>query len=419
MDIYALFILAGIIIFLGFVGEFVFRKTNIPDVIWLMIFGIIIGPAFNFVQPESIVTIAPVFTTFALIFILFEGALNLKVRELFRGAAGGFVLALVNFIASVAVTTVIALLFGFGFVQSVLLGAVLGGTSSAVIIPIIKRLNIGKSTAASLTLESAFSDVLCIVAAVSIIQIYQIGVLQINSLVSGLLNSFVVSLFIGAIAGYIWIRVLYKLSHYVKSYMITIGFMLLIYGLTEYIGSNGAIACLAFGIMLGNADKIFKAFHNVENGAAIKGPELFFYAEVSFAIKSFFFVYLGILLQFKNVVPYLIALAIVVGLYLVRPVSTLTLGRGVSPKDKAMVDGLVPKGLAAAVLAQLPAQMGIPGTELFADVVLSVILITILASTVFVFLVEKNMFGGITSWYSRLFSRRPKMPESSDMNKQQ
>ena len=44
---------AGITIFLGVAGESFFKKTGIPDVAFLMILGVILGPLLGIVQPAS------------------------------------------------------------------------------------------------------------------------------------------------------------------------------------------------------------------------------------------------------------------------------------------------------------------------------------------------------------------------------
>src|SRR5690242_8204146 len=44
----------GIIIFLGVLGESFFRRTGIPDVAFLMVAGVIIGPIFGIVSTETV-----------------------------------------------------------------------------------------------------------------------------------------------------------------------------------------------------------------------------------------------------------------------------------------------------------------------------------------------------------------------------
>ena len=44
---------AGVVIFLGVAGEAFFKKTGIPDVAFLMVLGVIIGPVLGIIQPEA------------------------------------------------------------------------------------------------------------------------------------------------------------------------------------------------------------------------------------------------------------------------------------------------------------------------------------------------------------------------------
>lgn len=402
MEVYVFFAMLGAIIFLGFIGDLVFKRTNIPDVIWLILFGVLIGPVYKMVQIEAIESVAPAFITFALIFILFEGALHLKFREIFKGMYGGSMLAIVNFSISALVIAGIAYLFGFSMVQSALLGTILGGTSSAVVIPIVKRLNIAKPTITTLSLESAISDVLCIVGTLAVLEVHSLGVLDLPNFLNGLFDSFVVALFIGGAAGYVWLKILKFVSQHTKSYMITIAALLIVYSFTQYIGSSGAMACLAFGLVLGNSRKILEATGDDEaTSSTIKSSEMFFYEEISFLVKTFFFVYLGMLLEFSTPTPYIIAGIIVVCLYFIRPVSTISLGSKLSVDDRAIVDSLIPKGLAAAVLVQIATRNGGIETALLSEVVMATIILTILASTALVFLAEHKKFSGLSNFYAK------------------
>ncbi len=49
-----LLLAARLVIFLGVAGESFFRKTGIPDVTFLMIFGVILGPVFGIVDHEAV-----------------------------------------------------------------------------------------------------------------------------------------------------------------------------------------------------------------------------------------------------------------------------------------------------------------------------------------------------------------------------
>lgn len=397
MEIFILFALAALVIFIGFLGEIIFRKTNIPDVIWLMLVGIIIGLVFGeFTNGDILALISPIFTTFALVFILFEGAININVSQVAKGILSGVALTFISFVLSSLAVTIIMIMFGWDFLSGLLLGTALGGASSAVVVPIVKRLHIKKESAFVLTIESAISDVLCIVSAITIINIIKLNSFDLSRVLQNVFGAFAIAIFIGLIGGLFWVNIHGFMQKFSKSYMTTIAFMLLVYSFTEYVRSNGAIACLAFGLVLGNAQKYLKHKKEGEGFFSLSPDARFFYSEITFFIKSFFYVYLGMLMNFTNFNLILIGLLITFVLLLIRPLSVfLTVGKRTQDKDRIFMEILIPKGLAAAVLAQLALHEGIQNAEYFSTIVLAVIMFSILLATILVYFTEKGSFLGI------------------------
>ncbi|MFB5616362.1 MAG: peptidase, partial [Nitrosopumilus sp.] len=68
-EAHVILLAAGVVIFLGVAGEAFFKKTGIPDVAFLMILGVIIGPVFGLIQPEAVIQVVPYFAALALIII--------------------------------------------------------------------------------------------------------------------------------------------------------------------------------------------------------------------------------------------------------------------------------------------------------------------------------------------------------------
>ena len=50
---------ASVVIILGVLGEAYFKKTGIPDIAFLMVLGVVIGPVFGIIQPEVVIEIVP------------------------------------------------------------------------------------------------------------------------------------------------------------------------------------------------------------------------------------------------------------------------------------------------------------------------------------------------------------------------
>lgn len=405
MEIFSIFIIGGIVIFFGFVGDAIFKRTGIPDALWLILVGMLLGPISGVISIEFFSPVTTLFTTFALVFILFEGAVNINIRYLLKGMPKGSLLTILSFIVSVAVITLISLAF-LPLSQSILLGVILGGTSSAIVIPMVRRLKMRRDTSLAVIIESAISDVLCIICALTLINIINLRQFSLPQTLNTLLSSFTIALTLGFAAGFIWLSCLKKMGEYAKSYMATIAFLLILYGIADYvigISGGGVIAAFAFGLVLGNSKKIFSDVSKEIVG--ITASKRFFYSEISFFLRSFFFVYLGLLISFPGYPLLFASLGLVLVLFAVRPLAVSAISRGIKRKEKAFFEVLIPRGLAAVVLAQLALHYGIPYAAQFVSIVPLVIFFSILLCTIFVFLVEKNRFHGFSSLYSALYHR--------------
>ena len=81
---------AGVTIFLGVAGESFFKRTGIPDIAFLMVLGVIIGPVLGIIQADVVLEIVPYFAALALIIIMFDGGLNLDIKHIMKTAHFSF-----------------------------------------------------------------------------------------------------------------------------------------------------------------------------------------------------------------------------------------------------------------------------------------------------------------------------------------
>src|SRR3989344_5605947 len=280
------------------------------------------------------------------------------------------------------------MLFGFGALYILLLGVILGGISSAFVIPIIQNLKIKKETYSILTLESAITDVLCIVFAITVMQIITLHTFSLEFVASTLASLFAVAGFFGVIAGTFWIVIISKVFKKNKSYMLTIAYLLLLYTVTEYLNGNGAIATLFFGLVLRNSKKLTSLIKGSHATSVITPTEELFYSQISFFLKTFFFVYIGVLLDFSDSTALMIGAIIAVVVMFLRTSSSI-LTRQLAPYDAKVVQSLFARGLAAAVLGQLAIQYHLQDAELLAKIIFSAIVFTIVLSSLKVFWVSR------------------------------
>lgn len=416
MELISLFTISGAVILLGFLSEYIFDKTEIPDAVWLILIGLLLGHLFPISNNEMFRELGLIFTTFALIFILFEGVLNINFNEFFKSLGGGTVISLTHFIFTMLITGLSMMILGWGLLEGLLLGAILADSAQAVIIPIIKKIKMKDETALILTFESAISDVFCIVGALTILNIFVLNAVSFTGIVQKIGFSFVFGIIFGAVAALIWINMLPLLNKISKSYMTTIAVLLLVYSGVEYLGASGALACLSFGIVMGNSRQIFSAFKK-ESEYDMETSAKFFYSQISFFLKTFFFVYVGVMIDLKQLDLVIIGGLLALLIFLIRPLSVM-IGFSRKPediKDRTYLEVLNPKGLSAVVLAQLPAQFGVPHGEEFSMIVMSVVVFSIFITLIGVFLTEKGFFRGSSTF----FRKKHKLKNEHEEKKEQ
>ena len=408
MDVIIVLLGISLILFFGFFAEFIFRKTGIPDVLFLIILGFTIGPGTGWVSSSSFEVIAPVFTTFTLLFILFDSAFNISLSSLVREFSHSFNLTIYNFLISSVVVTAVMVVSGFSFLSSLLTGFMLGGVSSAFVIPIIKQMRIPEHMYSLLTLESALTDVFCIVFSLTVLELMNLGSFGIQQTFIHLTSLFAVAGLIGVLGGIIWtILVLRVFKEH--NYIMVVAFLLLLYVTTEFLNGNGAIATLFFGLVLNNSKQLSSIVKGIlsrkskdkkkalegELGVSVTTPsEEYFYHQISFLLKTFFFVYIGVLIDISDMKALIIGGILSIVLAGSR-MASLLLTKKMDQDNKNLVNSVFARGLAAAVIAQLAVQRGIPHAEFLLKVAFITITGTILISSVRVFLLSKELPGEI------------------------
>jgi Na+:H+ antiporter len=379
----ATMLIIGLMVFFAHFLSVQFRRTNIPDVLVLMLVGIILGPMLGVVVPEDFGKAGSLIATIALVVILFEGGTSLHLDTLGKSLGTTGLLAMSCFALTAAIIALAGfLLLGLTLLPAAMLGVTLGGSTSAVVIPMIKVLKLSEKPATVLVLESALTDVLCIVGVFALLQIHsQGGGVEPGKLVGSVLASLVFAAGIGALGGIGWLMVLGKVRDFPNTISSTLAYAFIVYGATEMLGFSGAIAALALGITLTNFEKF--GLHRIpsidQSIEPLNEIDLTFYREAVFLLKTYFFVYLGISIHFGAVIPALTAIGMVLVVYAMRLGLTRFIFRdpGYSLRDAAMTSMMAPKGLAAAVLASIPLQMGVVGGEVIRDVTYMVVLVSI------------------------------------------
>ena len=394
-----LLIVAGIF-FIGSAGEMVFARTHVPDVLWLIVCGWVLGPVSGLLRETSLLEVAPYFAAFALIVILFNGGTSLKLGSVAKAAPRAALLAVVGYCLSAVVVAVLSMLAeslgalppGWSWLDGALLGSIVGGSSSIIILPAMATSKTRRKVADVLCLESTFTDALCVVSASALVALL-LRPQSANGLSAAMAlgKSFGIAFLVGLAAGTLWLFILHLLREQEHAYPITLASLLLLYVLIDSLGASAAMGVLTFAVVVGNARLLSRKLglgSGIDLGASVRG----FHTQMAFIVKSFFFVLIGALLG----PPWpLVVVGVVLGLILlpvrVPAVRAATYGAGFDLGERAVMTVALPRGLAAGVMATIPAAAGVPHTRGLVTIVFACIVTTIVIFSVGMPLVARRL----------------------------
>ncbi|UCF90835.1 MAG: cation:proton antiporter [Desulfobacterales bacterium] len=376
----------------GALGEFIFSRTGIPDMIWLVVTGIVAGPVFNIIQPALFKPIIPFFGAVALVSILAGGGLKLRISEVAEAAPRAFLLAILGFVLTIVayclfahVATRLGYLQPVGLPVWIMVGAILGGTSSLVIIPTMSGGNVEKHVAHLLEVESCMTDALCVVVAMVMIDLILKGSFNLGMPIQTLAMAVGIGIIVGVAGTVALLPLKAPLLGKPHAYTVFLAGFLVIYGMAQLLGGNGALSVLATALIIGNDKDIlprifpnrFRGYRFVKNEAALE-----IHDQITFFIKSFFFFLIGLMFPTS---PKMILLGLVFALamllFRIPAVAFALIGAKFRFHQQSLIAVAIPRGMAAGVLSALPMHYGVPGMENLSQGVFSAIVFSILIFT--------------------------------------
>jgi len=381
---------ASLLVFIGYMANYLFQTKKLPESTLLIIMGILLGPLFSIINVESITKIAPLFSAIAVAIILFEGGLNLDLFQTIKAIPYATLLAIINAFLSIVFTAIISRFFlNWDWIYGILLGSILSGISGPVVISILSGISVDEKTKTTLSVESSITDAFTILLSLAIINSLAFGNVNIHLAVKDIASAYSVGTLLGLVFGIIWISLLRKLKGKF-SYMLTLAFLFMIYTVSEELGGSGAITALIFGLVLGNSEEVAKML-KLGRGFEVDNTLKIFHEEITFFIRTFFFVYLGLIFDLKLLSMKFIIISAIISLLLVAArYITSEIVSSIAKIDKKVTSIMTARGLGAAVVATIPFYYGLKNSLSILGFTTAGIILTNLINALLVMIVERS-----------------------------
>jgi cell volume regulation protein A len=353
-----LILIAGALLAAGIAGALLADRMRVPGLLLFLGLGMLAGSqgigGIDFSNTELARTLG----TIALVLILFEGGLTAgwsEIRPVLGTAASLATLGTV--VTAVLAGFAAKLIFGFGTLEGMIVGAAIAATDSAAIFAVLRRSTLEKRLARSLEGESGMNDPVALLLVIGFIEWIQVPGFGLADMVGLLALKLVVGIAVGYAIGWLATRALNATRLPTDGIypVATIAIAALAYGLAEVAHGSGLLAVYLAALALGSAR------------IPARRTVVAFHEGLGWVAQIALFILLGLLVfpsRLDDVALKGLALSAVL-ILVARPVATFvaTALAPLNVREKAMLGWAGLRGATPIWLATFPVVAGIAGGE--------------------------------------------------------
>jgi len=334
----------GAIILLGIFGRLFLKKTGFSDILLLLLFGALAGAVLPSSALDGMDFLLLPLGAVALLMIILDEGMHLPFSVLKKQLHKALLFSLLSFSISFIILFALShYAFGQAAGVSLLIAAIFSSVAPELLSGFLHALGASETVRGIGEIEATLSDALSVMAALLLASSlsHGEGELSLSSMPLEIAFTFALSAACGAVFAAGWRFSMKRLAED-NEHLFAIGLAAILYFFSGAIGANGVVAVFVFGFFLGNVSH-----------KSVEGMQRF-QSEMTFFLRTFFFVYLGLLLfhSEKSLEVGLFALAISILLALARQLSGRVMSFVEPEAAKCRLLELVScRGLTPAVLA--------------------------------------------------------------------
>ena len=354
---------------------------KLPSLIGMILLGMIVGPSFLNLVPQSTLTISPYIKDIALVTVLFIGGLGISINQMKQIGRPAILLSIIPATLEGLTIAFLSMIFlNFTFVQGAILGFIIAAVSPAVLVPsmvdLIKR-KIGQDKAIPqmLLVGASADDTVAITLFTTFLGIYMSSNNGQSISIASELFSIPITIFTSIFIGWLLAFLTKKLLKSIKINTLRVILTFIICLLIRLVENtfhleifNSLLTIMIYGFFL-------RAFLNdlalkIQDGINVvwKYGKIYLFAFVGMAINPSLvgeYLWIGILILIISLTIRSIGVAISL------------IGTDLSFKERIFcIIAYLPKATVQSAKAGIPLQMGVAGGEVMQAIAILSVLIT-------------------------------------------
>ena len=246
----------ALILILGVIASYLFKKINMPSLIGYIFIGIILGPYCLNVLDSSLLDISSTLRNIALVIILTRAGLTLKITDLKKIGISAFLMSFVPALMEILGFVLLSRsLLDINLNEALIMGSIIAAVSPAVIVPrMIDLINNNYGTLKGIPqlilAGSSVDDVVVLVLFTSFLSLENANSFDILALIQIPL-SIILGIIIGCIIGFIIDKIFRMINiNTISQLLVVLSISFILKYAEDYFVFSGLIAIMALSITL-------------------------------------------------------------------------------------------------------------------------------------------------------------------------
>ncbi|MXZ13434.1 MAG: hypothetical protein F4Y78_05450 [Candidatus Dadabacteria bacterium] len=358
-------VMVSLALVLGVVGQMLSIRTGFPNIVFFLIFGVLVGPEFlSLVHPSEFGEGLEIIIKLCVAIVLFEAGLNLNKEEAL--SHGNIILLLITVGAMITMVGGAILAYfvaGLSWEMAFVYGSLVIVTGPTVVHPLLRRFKVKPNLKHILEYEGVLIDPIGALIAIFVVEVVLIesvnaasgfalglqgNVAEIGRMILLVAYKFVVGGVLGFLGGYAATFAVKRFYIYMEDFvdLFMLASALAVYGFAEMITADaGLVAAIVSGAIIGNL--------NIPEEEEMKK----FKGKLTILVISLLFIFLAASLELDYIKDLgIYGLLVVLGLlFVVRPVEIflLCIRSSLSIREKMFLSFVSPRGIIAASIASI------------------------------------------------------------------
>ncbi|MXW22942.1 MAG: hypothetical protein F4X55_03565 [Candidatus Dadabacteria bacterium] len=358
-------VMVSLALVLGVIGQMLSIRTGFPNIVFFLIFGVLVGPEFlSLVHPSEFGEGLEIIIKLCVAIVLFEAGLNLNKEEAL--SHGNIILLLITVGAMITMVGGAILAYfvaDLSWEMAFVYGSLVIVTGPTVVHPLLRRFKVKPNLKHILEYEGVLIDPIGALIAIFVVEVVLIesvnaasgfalglqgNVAEIGRMILLVAYKFVVGGVLGFLGGYAATFAVKRFYIYMEDFvdLFMLASALAVYGFAEMITADaGLVAAIVSGAIIGNL--------NIPEEEEMKK----FKGKLTILVISLLFIFLAASLELDYIKDLgIYGLLVVLGLlFVVRPVEIflLCIRSGLSIREKMFLSFVSPRGIIAASIASI------------------------------------------------------------------